>query len=152
VILSGTTKEAMQSLYARPHRSSINEPATIHDFNQDVLGETLFYLLPCTKDLLAASMACRAWKPVAQKLIQSRVRINNARMLGQLCGYRLNYLVFGTSSFQISTLSLDLRSIGEYYSPLIAQMVASSLSSLYIIFEEDEGSSLCHEILEAFFS
>jgi hypothetical protein len=31
-------------------------------------------------------------------------------------------------------------------------MVASSLSSLYILFMGDEGSSLCHEILEAFFS
>jgi hypothetical protein len=61
----------MRSLYSRPHRGSIYEPATIHDIPQGVLEESLLFLLPSIKDLVSASMACRAWRPVAQKLIPS---------------------------------------------------------------------------------
>jgi hypothetical protein len=63
------------SIYARPHRGSIYEPATIHDIPQEVLEKSLFLLLPSIKDLVAASSACRAWRPVAQKLIHSRLTI-----------------------------------------------------------------------------
>jgi hypothetical protein len=62
----------MRSLYARPHRGSIYEPATIHDIPQEVLEKSLIYLLSKLEDLVSASSACRAWRPVAQKLIHSR--------------------------------------------------------------------------------
>jgi hypothetical protein len=113
----------------------------MHDLNPDVLG-----------DLISASMACRAWKPAADNLIHSRVRLYDARMLDRLCGYRLNSLVFRSSSNSITTLSLDLRSIEKPYTPLIAQMDAPSVSSPDIVFMGDEQSLLCYEILEAFFS
>jgi hypothetical protein len=62
----------MQSLYARPHRGSIYEPATIHDIPQEVLEKALRYLLPDIEsvdyNILSASLACRAWRPVAKKL------------------------------------------------------------------------------------
>jgi hypothetical protein len=38
-----------------------------------------------------------------------------------VCGYRLNSLVFGSSSIQISTLSLELADILKDCIPLIAQ-------------------------------
>jgi hypothetical protein len=144
----------MRSLYVRPHRGSIYEPATIHDIPQEVLEDSLILLLPSIEDLVAASLACRAWKPVAQKLIHSRVTINygdHRRVEDMVCGYILNSLVFGSSSFQISTLSLQLDYIGKEYIPKIAQIVASTLSSLNLDFNGDEDFSVCYKTLEIFF-
>jgi hypothetical protein len=155
MILAGTTDEMMRSLYSRPHRSSIYEPATIHDIPQEVLEKSLIILLPSIKDLFAASEACRAWRPVAQKLIHSRVKIghrNRKRVEDMICGYILNSLVFGSSSIQISTLSLELDYIGKEYIPLIAQIVAPNLTSLDLVFNGDEDVSACYETFEIFFS
>jgi hypothetical protein len=139
----------MRSLYSRPHRGSIYEPASIHDIPQEVLEKSLILLFPSVEDLLSASMACRAWRPVAQKLIHSRVSIEYNNIMKRLiCGYRLDSLVFGSSSFQISNLSLELKRIGKEYIPLIAQIVAPSLSSLCLNFDRSE----CYETLETFFS
>jgi hypothetical protein len=150
VILSGTTEEMMRSLYVRPHRGSIYEPATIQDIPQEVLEESLVYLLPSIEDLVAASEACRAWRPVAQKLIHSRAMIDFVRVESLVCGYRLNSLVFGSSSFQISTLIVELCQIGKEYITLIAQIVAPTLSSLNLAFY---GSNVYgYETLTTFFS
>jgi hypothetical protein len=142
----------MRSLYARPHRGSIYEPATIHDIPQEVLEKSLILLLPSTNDLVAASLACRAWRPVAQKLIHSRVKIDYRRVESQISGYRLNSLVFGSSSFQISALFLELFAIGKDYIPMIAQIVAPTLSSLRLVFNGDDDVSVCYETLEIVFS
>jgi hypothetical protein len=102
---------------------SIYEPASIHDIPQEVLEDSLFLLFPSIKDLVAASEACRAWRPVAQKLVHFRVSIdygNHKRVQSFVSGYRLNSLVFGSSSFQISTLFLDLDDIGKECIPMIA--------------------------------
>jgi hypothetical protein len=159
LILSGTTGEMMRSLYARPHRSSIYEPATIHDIPQEVLEKSLILLLPSINDLIAASEACRAWRPVAQQLIHSRLTIDHHYDVGVeslLCGYRLNYLVFGSSSLQIYTLSLDVYRIRKEYIPIVAQIVSSTLSSLNLDFNGDEDVSVtdidCNETITAFFS
>jgi hypothetical protein len=103
----------MGSLYSRPHRGSIYEPATIHDIPQEVLEKSLLYLLCSVNvDLFSASMACRAWRPVAQKLIHSDFTVdcrNEGRIENLLCGYWLDSLVFGKSSLvRITTLSLDM--------------------------------------------
>jgi hypothetical protein len=140
----------MQSLYVRPHRSSIHEPATINDIPQEVLEKFLILILPSNNDLQSASMACRAWRPVAQKLIHSRVKIDNLDVDSMVCGYWLNSLVFGSSSFQISTLFLDLAKIGKEFLPLIAQIVGPTLSSLYLDFYDNDLD--CYEIIEIFFS
>jgi hypothetical protein len=87
LILAGTTEETMRSLYVRPHRGSIYEPATIHDIPQKVLEDSLILLLPSIEDLVAASSACRAWRPVAQKLIHSRVSIDSRRVEILISGY-----------------------------------------------------------------
>jgi hypothetical protein len=84
-ILAGTTEETMRSLYTRPHRGSIYEPATIHDIPQEVLEKSLILLLPSIRDLVAASLACLAWRPVAQKLIHSRLKIRDWRVESLVC-------------------------------------------------------------------
>jgi hypothetical protein len=151
LILAGTTEETMRSLYTRPHRGSIYEPATIHDIPQEVLEKSLVYLLPSIKDLVAASMTCRAWRPVAQKIINSRVKIDYRRLKSLISGFLLNYLVLGSSSIQISTLSLQVGLIQKEYIPLIARIVAPTISSLDI---RINGSNVdgCYEIMEIFFS
>jgi hypothetical protein len=153
----------LRSLYTRPHRGSIYEPATIHNIPQEVLGESLIYLLPSVSDLFSANMACRAWRPVAQKLIHSRVKIdhrrNLARRVSRICGYRLNSLVFGSSSFQISSLSFHVSRFVDDHIPLIAQIVSPTLFSLEILCHGLDGDHepnvdflVCLEILEIFFS
>jgi hypothetical protein len=77
----------MRSLYARPHRRSIEEPASIHDIPQQVLGKTLIIPLP-RRDLVAASSACLARRPVAQQLLHYRLKIICSSLKSVLCGYR----------------------------------------------------------------
>jgi hypothetical protein len=124
----------MRSLYTRPQRLSIYHPATIGDIPQEVLQKAFLSL--GRMDLLSASSACRAFRPVAQEIIFSRVKID--RQLAHsnwLCGVRLNLLVFGQSSFfQISALSLIVGVIRKEFIPLIAKIVAPNLTSLDINF------------------
>jgi hypothetical protein len=159
--------ETMRSLYTRPQRQSIYHPATIGDIPQEVLEYSLILLLPSIKDLFAAGEACRAWRPVAQKIIHSRIKFaNQKRTESLLCGYRLHSLVYGSESFQISTLTLSMGDIGrchpfdsqdnmkaitKEYIPLIARLVAPTLSSLDIVVWAPDISYDC-ETLETFFS
>jgi hypothetical protein len=84
----------MRSIYSRPHRGSIYEPASIHDIPQEVLEEALI-LLP-RRDLISASLA---WRP---RVVNSRFKIDSRRRIeGFVCGYRLKSLVFGDESFQL---------------------------------------------------
>jgi hypothetical protein len=146
----------MRSLYSRPHRGSINEPASIHDIPQEVLENALI-LLP-RRDLVAASSACRAWRPVAQQLLHSGLIIEYDYIpvkfgISRICGYQLDYFVFGAESFQITTLSIDLGKIAKEQIPWIAQIVAPSLSSLKIAINYYEADPFgCYEVLEIFFS
>jgi hypothetical protein len=95
-------------------------------------------------------MACRAWRPVAQKLIHSRVKIRDWEIESLICGYRLNSLVFGSSSFQISTLSLELLAIGKEFIPMIVQIVAPTISTLSLDFCGSDIDG--YETLTNFFS
>jgi hypothetical protein len=102
---------------------------------------------------VSAGMACRAWRPVAQKLIHFRLTISwrNSKRAGRfLSGYRLNSFVFGSSSFQIATLSLNL-SIGNTYFSALAQLVAPSLKTLNISCKM-MSFRVCYKFLESFFS
>ena len=58
-------------LYRRYPRDSIYDPATFGDIPQELLEESLFYLVPGERDLVAASLVCRAWYHVAQRMIVS---------------------------------------------------------------------------------
>jgi hypothetical protein len=61
-ILAGTTEGTMRSLYTQPHRGSDNEPASIMIFLKRYSNSP--YSLK--RDLVSASSACRAVRPVAQ--------------------------------------------------------------------------------------
>lgn len=74
----------MRSRYSRPHRGSIYEPASIHDIPQEVLENTLIHLP--RRDLDAASLACRAWRPVAQLLLHLRVNIDYGSVESKMRG------------------------------------------------------------------
>jgi hypothetical protein len=65
-------------------------------------------------------------------------------------GYKLNSLVFGSSSIRFATLSLDIQWMRIEQIPLIAQIVGHSLSSLDINLQCDYPR--CYEILECFFT
>jgi hypothetical protein len=138
----------MRALYTSPHRGLIDEPTSIHDMYPDVLGNTFRYL--SQEDLLSAKSSCRAWKPVAQKLIHARVKLEG-NVMNALCGYQLDSLVFRSESYQISTLIINL---DEYYSldfiPMIAQIVGPTLSSLDIDFDDWDFNYF--KVLKIFFS
>jgi hypothetical protein len=156
----------MMSLYTRPHRGSIYEPATIHDIPQEVLERSLMYLLPSNFYLLLAGETCRAWRPVAQQIFHSQGLIHWGCLESMICGFHLKSLVFGSSSIGISNLTLDVKvdkdgthMIGKEYIPLLSRLFAPTLNSLELIsneeHEEDEEMSgdfsHCYNILESFF-
>jgi hypothetical protein len=66
--------------------------------------------------------------------------------------------VFGSSSFRISTISIDLVAIGKEYTTSIAQIAAPTLSSLHLCFYDRDAPIdgvdplICYEIMEIFFS
>jgi hypothetical protein len=129
-ILAGTTPETMSSLYSRPHRGSIYEPASIHDIPQEVKERALIHLPRL--DLVASSPTCRAWRPVAQLLFHDRATIDAECFEKSICRYQLNSLVYGDAGYRIATLTLELCGIRKEYIPQIAQIVAPSLLSLEI--------------------
>jgi hypothetical protein len=149
LVLYGTTAERMQPIYSRIHRLSIYEPATIHDFPFEVLENCLKYLSPL--DLVAPSLACRAWRPAATGLIYNCVSFKKdlERSERLICGLHLRNIVFGAGSCNIKRLDIRLRNIKGEYIPLIIRLVAPTLSSLYINFH---GSLNHYETLDNFLS
>jgi hypothetical protein len=138
----------MQPVYSRIHRSSIYEPATIHDFPFEVLANCLKYLNP--QDLVAPSLACRTWYHAAAELIYSHISLlerDRERLGSFICGLHLRNIVFGAGSCKIKRLGLDMSQIGREYIPLIAQSVAPTLSSLKI---DIYGSLNHYETLDIF--
>ena len=75
-ISEATTDCRMLVVYDRTQRTSMYAPATFGDIPQEVLGESLIYLVPALgmkqTDLVSASLVCRAWYPVAIRLIVSK--------------------------------------------------------------------------------
>jgi hypothetical protein len=148
----------MRSLYFRKQRASIYHPATIGDIPQEVLRKAFIYLFPGEADLVAPSEACRAWRPVAQDLMYSRVKFGYKGRKDVevfVCGIHLQSLVFGLGIVSINRLELDMRFVTRENALLLAQIVAHSLSSLNLkCFDEVSGrlpSFECYEIMEVFF-
>jgi hypothetical protein len=150
LVLYGTTVDRMQPVYSRIHRLSIYEPATLHDFPFEVLENCLKYLDPL--DLVAPSLACRAWRFGATEMMYSHVILfdkDRARLGRFICGLHLRNIVFGAGSYKIKRLDLLLIEVGRDYVPLIARLVSSTLSSLNISFH---GVLNHYEYLEMFLS
>jgi hypothetical protein len=149
-IFEGTTADKMQSIYSRPHRNSIYEPATIHDIPFEVLRESFLHLLKWVgTDLVAASLACRAWRVVALDLMNSRKTFGEGESIERyVCGLHLRSIV-GLESCTIKRLDLDLKLVGEECIPFIAGVVSPTLSSL-LIGCDGVDSSECYEALGVF--
>jgi hypothetical protein len=142
----------MQSIYSRSHRNSIYQPATIHDIPFEVLRESFLHLLKKRgSDLVAASLACRAWRVVALDLMNSHKRFaaDNGRIENFICGLHLRSIV-GLERCTIKCLFLDLNSVGKEYIPLIAGVIAPTLSILWIGCSGID-SSVCYDTLDVFF-
>jgi hypothetical protein len=143
--LEGTTADKMRDIYTRPHRNSIYEPATIHDIPFEILRESFLHLLKMfDHDLVAASLACRAWRAAALNLMNSRkVFIKK--------GDRIDSVIFGLHLRSIVGLKrctikhLVLEFVGKEYFPLIARVVSPTLSRLQICFGELDSSECFEE-------
>jgi hypothetical protein len=152
MILVGTTADKMRGIYTRPHRNSIYQPATIHDIPFEVLRESFLYLLKKRgSDLVAASLACRAWRVVALDVMNSRKRFREEgeRFERVICGLHLRSIV-GLECYTIKQLVLDLKLVGKGFIPFIAGVVSPTLSSL-LIGCDGVDSSECYEVLNLFF-
>jgi hypothetical protein len=142
----------MQAVYSRPHRNSINEPATAHDLPFETLNECLLHLLKKRgSDLLFASLVCRAWRAVALELMHSCKRFLdvNKRIENFICGLQLRSLV-GLKRVLIKNLEIDMQSVEKKYISLLVPLVGPFLSSLDLGFG-GEDSTDCYEVLDVFF-
>jgi hypothetical protein len=73
MIVAGTMADKMRAIYTRLHRSSIYEPATIHDLPFEVLKESFMHLIKdYGSDLASPSLVCRAFRAVALEVMNSR--------------------------------------------------------------------------------
>jgi hypothetical protein len=157
MILAGTTADKMRGVYSRPHRNSLNEPATIYDIPFEVLKESFIFLVKqYGSDLVSASLTCRAFRAVAFELMNSR-RIFDEECEGierVICGLQLRSIV-GLEMCTIKHLIVDIGFVGKEYIPLIAHCVAPTLSSLGLCFRdgdtEEDSSTACFEALGFFF-
>ena len=105
----------MMVLFRQTQRNSIYDPATIRDIPPEVLGESLFYFVDDGKrDLVSASLVCRAWYPVAQRLIVSKdvFMRENFGIERFACGLQTRIIV-GSDILSIRQLYLNVRRIGK---------------------------------------
>jgi hypothetical protein len=99
--------DRMQPVYSRIHLLSIYDPATIHDFPFKILENCLKYLNHL--DLVAPTLACRAWYPAATGLFYCHfnlVKKDRERVERFICGLRLRSIVFGAGSCKIKLFLL----------------------------------------------
>ena len=101
----------MMVLFRQTQRESIYDPATISDIPPEILEESLvFFVDEGKRDLVAASLVCRAWYPVAQRLIVSKRTFNDTNHRGLkrfVCGLQTRAIV-GADIPSIRYLSLDI--------------------------------------------
>jgi hypothetical protein len=117
------------------------------------------YLLPGgPKHLLPSSMACRAWNPVAQKMINSCPIFGIKRQGVErfACGAHFHSLVFGLGSVSINRLEIELQYVSEASVFLLSRLAAPSLTCLCLDNINDDGechfpSLLFYEIANSFF-
>jgi hypothetical protein len=143
--------------YGRIQRHSINHPATIGDIPFEVIQKALRLL--GRRWLDRASLACRAWRQAAAELLVNQKRFRIAKMMTRFfCGMRLKTIVPGFDQYSIKRLDLDMSRVGIEYAHIMAKLVSHSLSSLILIFKEENGEDEhenvldCYEILGVFFS
>jgi hypothetical protein len=139
----------MRVLYARRHRMSIYEAATIKDIPREVHQKFLLYLLPAIpdEDLVASSLVDRAWYPISQKLLSFKADLGQEEMAERwICGRVLKEIVMGLEEVSlINFLVIDLEFVEREYVPIIAQIVSSNLRTLII-------SGGGYDVLDEFFS
>jgi hypothetical protein len=153
----GTTADNMRGVYSRPHRNSIYEPATIHDLPFEVLKESFLCLVKeFGSDIASPSLTCRAFRAVALELNSRKEFVHDDRCIkSYICGLQLRSIV-GLDICTIKHLFDDNEFVGKEYIPLIARLVAPTITSLGNLAwgEEDseEDSSLAsYEALGIFF-
>ena len=143
----------MTILFRQTQRESIHDTATIRDIPPEIFGEILYYFVSDGKrDLVSASLVCRAWYPVAQRLIVTKREFydENLGIERLACGLQTRAIV-GADLLSIAYIHLNVEEIGKESAMMIAPLVSHSLWSLNLYFEEIPSLD-CVEVLEAFFS
>jgi hypothetical protein len=129
-----------RKLYARRHRMSIYETATINDIPREIHQKFLIYLLPGGhKNFVASMLVNRAWYPVAQELVAHRMfldgRDGQEKTERWICGRLLKEIVCGADSLcVINYLEIDLEFVDREYIPILARCFSSALRSLELYF------------------
>jgi hypothetical protein len=101
----------MRPVYSRTQRASIYDPATIGDIPPEVLRKAFIYLLPGEWELLASSISCRAWRPIALQLLYSyKFFRTNIDLANFVCGGTVSRLS-DPQNVLIRSLSLDIENI-----------------------------------------
>jgi hypothetical protein len=102
-------------------------------------------------DLVAASLACRAWRAVALDLMNSLKEFGEEgeSIERVICGLHLRPIV-GLECYTIKHLQLEMEFVEKEYISLIARAVAPTLSSLWIGCFSN-ASEKCIEVLDIFF-
>jgi hypothetical protein len=157
LIIAGTTIEKMGVDYERIQRPSIYHTATVGDIPFEVIQRALRLL--DRDDLVSASLSCRAWRQATVELTVAQKCFNDEQAMESFfCGMILKSIVFGFDQYSIKSLDLDLNRVGIDYIRVMAQVVATSLSSLCLRFEdtaeedEEESDLDCYEVLDIFLS
>jgi hypothetical protein len=102
----------------------------------------LKYLRP--QDLVSPSLACRAWHPAATGLMHRHFNLfeQDQEAVGRMiCGLQLHSLVFGEGGCNIKRLDLYVVEFESEYITLIARLVAPTLSSMTIEFDDSKITS-----------
>ena len=141
----------MMVLFRQTQRESIYHPATISDIPPEVLGESLVYFVGYgRRDLVSASLVCRAWYPVAQRSIVSKREFvyEYPGIWRFACGLQTRAIV-GADIPSIRYLDIYLERVGKESAMMLAPLVAHSLSTLSIYFYRISSLD-CVEVLDAF--
>ena len=123
----------MMVLFRQTQRESIHDPASIRDIPPEVLGESLYFFVDHKMDLVSASLVCRAWYPVAQRLIVAIREFGGERAFVRrferfACGLQTRVLV-GAESLSVGYLSLNVQNLGKGCA-ILAPLLSHSLSNL----------------------
>jgi hypothetical protein len=150
--------------YDRIERESIYHPATIGDIPFEVIQKAL--RLVGRRDLMSASLACRAWRQAGVELILLQKKLNNEKNLVRfVCGMQLRSIV-GFEMYSIKRIDLEIRvtetrrvglntirGIDTRGTELVgesARVFSSTATSLTLRFLTPNLD--CYKVLEDFFS
>lgn len=137
--------------YDHRQKSSIFQPATLHDLPLKILKKTVEYLSESRRDLVSCTLACRSLHVFARRMLSCKLAVDFRLVGRRICGLRLNSICLpGASSLNIVCLDIQLKGFRVEILHALATHVSPCLYILRINFlgvSRDRGVW----ILESFF-